>query len=352
MTTLSDRLLSWYRENGRSLPWRGHPDPYAVWVSEIMLQQTQVATVIPYFECWMRRFPTIAALADASEREVLSAWEGLGYYSRARNLRAAAALVIRDYAGMLPGDIGALRSLPGIGRYTAAAIASIAFGQDVATIDGNLRRIFARLFNVSEPIERGAKQEVLWDIAKEHLPSGRAGDYNQALMDLGAAICLPRHPLCGRCPLADLCEARALGLQEFRPVKQPRPTIPTRVRAAAVIFRDAKVLVSRRASTGLLGGLWEFPNVPVDSDPALELGPGLEAAYGLRASPGKALGIVRHTYSHFRVLEYVFVCAADTAPEGLTWIPLSALADYPMGKVDRKISSWLEGGLFRVVPAD
>jgi A/G-specific adenine glycosylase len=342
MTSISDRLLTWYRTNGRSMPWRGQPDPYAVWVSEIMLQQTQVATVTPYFERWMRRFPTVRELADASEQEVLSTWEGLGYYSRARNLHKAARILMEGYGGVLPRDLRTLRALPGIGRYTAAAIASLAFGQDTAAVDGNVGRVFARLFNISEPVDSPATQRRFWDLAQEHLPLGRAGDYNQALMDLGATVCLPRRPLCTLCPLEGSCEARLLGLEEARPVRKPRPTIPTRIRAAAVIRREGRVLVSRRPSVGLLGGLWEFPSAPVDADPALELGPGLEAAYQLRVQPGPFLGMVRHAYTHFRVIEHVFACEAEFVPAELTWVPLTALTSYPMGKVDRKISAWLD----------
>ena len=175
MPELSQRILAWYQENARVLPWRGHPDSYAVWVSEIMLQQTRVETVIPYFERWMRQFPSITALAEAPEQAILSAWEGLGYYSRARNLHKAASVVAAEFGGQLPQEISLLRKLPGIGRYTAAAIASIAFNQDVATIDGNLRRVFARVFDVSLPADMPEGEKMLWDLAEKHVPAGRAG---------------------------------------------------------------------------------------------------------------------------------------------------------------------------------
>lgn len=338
MTDLSDRLLAWYQHNGRQLPWRGHPDPYAIWVSEIMLQQTQVNTVIPYFERWMQRLPSMASLAQASEQDVLSAWEGLGYYSRARNMHKAARIVLQQHAGMLPGDVQSLRCLPGIGRYTAAAIASIAFGQDVAILDGNVRRVLARVFDISEYADSPQGEKQLWALAATHLPPGRGGDYNQALMDLGATICRPRNPLCEVCPLAGLCQARALGVQEQRPVMKPRPAIPTRVHAAAVIVRDGKVLLSLRPSAGLLGGLWEFPNAPVGEEPSVELAPAIEAAYGLKARPGPALGTVRHAYTHFKVIVHVFGCEAESVPEALTWAAVASLSDYPMGKVDRQIA--------------
>ena len=201
MTKFTDRLLQWYQENKRALPWRGHPDPYAVWVSEIMLQQTWFEAVAPYFKRWMERFPTTEALARAPERDVLTAWEGLGYYARARNLRRAAQVVVDEYDGKLPHDLSALRTLPGIGRYTAGAIASIAFGLDEPALDGNIRRVLARVFNIAEPANSPRGENMLWGLARKHLPPGRAGDYNQALMDLGATICIPANPRCPICPV-------------------------------------------------------------------------------------------------------------------------------------------------------
>src|SRR5512145_1340768 len=213
-TEFARRLLAWYGLNARILPWRGHPDPYAVWVSEIMLQQTRVETVIPYFEKWMRLFPSIETLANASEREVLNAWEGLGYYSRARNLHKAARIVAEQYNGKVPRDLEQLRKLPGIGRYTLGAIASMAFGMDVAALDGNIKRVYARIFDVTEPVDSPAGEKTLWQMADEHLPKGHAGDYNQALMDLGSLICVPKNPRCLICPVMELCRAREKGVQD------------------------------------------------------------------------------------------------------------------------------------------
>ncbi len=193
MSTFTRRLLAWYRRNARTLPWRGHPDPYAVWVSEIMLQQTRVEAVIPYFDRWMQRFPTIKKLAKASEQDVLSLWEGLGYYSRARNLHKAAKIVAEQYAYQLPHDLDALRRLPGIGRYTVGAIASMAFDMDEPTLDGNIRRVLARVFDIDLPADSSLGEKALWDLAANHLPKGKADDYNQALMDLGSMICLPKN---------------------------------------------------------------------------------------------------------------------------------------------------------------
>ncbi|NOY98934.1 MAG: A/G-specific adenine glycosylase [Chloroflexi bacterium] len=346
MSELARRLLAWYRQNGRTLPWRGHPDPYAVWVSEIMLQQTRVETVIPYFERWMMRFPDVADLAAAAEQDVLNLWEGLGYYSRARNLHRAAQIVVEKYGCELPRDVKSLRGLPGIGRYTAGAIASMAFGLDEPTLDGNIRRVFARLFDVREALGTTAAERTLWDLAAENLPIGQAGDYNQALMDLGAAVCTSRNPDCGHCPLNDLCQAYALGVQEARPVRKAKRTVPHYVQAAAVVRRDGRVLLARRPSKGLLGGMWEFPNGRVDGDPAQGLGQALETGYGLRVRVMGPLGIVRHAYTHFRVTVHAFRCEPVRISKNgsLRWVGIDALEDYPMGKVDRQIARGLHDG--------
>ncbi len=344
---LASRLLDWYRANGRSMPWRGHADPYAVWVSEIMLQQTRVETVIPYFEMWMARFPTVKALAEASEQDVLNEWEGLGYYSRARNLHKAAKIVAEKFDGELPRDLDALRSLPGIGRYTVGAIASIAFGMDEPTLDGNLRRVFARLFDVSEPADSPKGEKILWGLAAEHLPKGQAGDYNQALMDLGATICLPKNPRCLLCPLMEMCAARKAGTQEQRPVLKPKKETPHVIHAAAVIVRQIDnlphVLLAKRPSDGLLGGMWEFPNGQVDGDPARGLAQAMRTGYGLKFQKKEALGVIKHAYTHFKITVHAFRVEAAHIPniKNLKWVPISELEDYPMGKVDRQIAKKL-----------
>ena len=217
LTEVSRRLLDWYARAARSLPWRGESDAYAVWVSEIMLQQTRVETVIPYYERWLKRFPTLAALAEADEQDVLRLWEGLGYYSRARNLHRAARVVMAEHGGTLPSERAALERLPGIGRYTAGAIASMAFGLDEAALDGNIRRVLARVENVSLPARSPEGERRLWELAQAHLPPGRAGDYNQALMDLGATICTPAKPACLICPLAEVCQLARAGFAGAAP---------------------------------------------------------------------------------------------------------------------------------------
>lgn len=317
-----------------------------------MLQQTRVETVIPYFEDWMERFPTIAALASASQQEVLAAWEGLGYYSRARNLQRAAQDVVANHGGQLPEKAEELRRLPGIGRYTAAAIASIAFGQDEPALDGNIRRVLARLFNVDIPARSPEGERTLWGLAEAHLPPGEAGAYNQALMDLGATICRPRDPLCERCPLKDDCRALALGIQELRPVKSPKSPVPHHTVTAAVLEREGAVLIARRPQEGLLGGMWEFPGGKLQDgeDLAACLQRELCEELGVEVTVGEQVGIYRHAYTHFRVTLYAFRCRlingeprAVEASE-VRWVQLSELGEYPMGKIDRLIATDLVQG--------
>ena len=351
MNRLSSKLLAWYRDNKRTLPWRGYPDAYAVWISEIMLQQTRVETVVPYFEKWMRLFPDVHALAKASEHEVLNAWEGLGYYSRARNLHKAAKIVVEKYNGEIPRDLNELRRLPGIGRYTLGAIASIAFGMDVSALDGNIKRVYARVFDIDEPVDSPAGEKILWTLADKYLPNGYAGDFNQALMDLGATICLPKNPRCLICPLMKMCKARQNGTQDQRPVMKPKKEVPHYIQAAGVMIRRGKVLLAQRPSSGLLGGMWEFPNGRVTGDPAQELAGALKTGYKLRLDMigsgrlrnNEAIGVVQHAYTHFKVTVYVFRCELVSLLKNsnLMWVPLKELDEYPMGKIDRQIAKMI-----------
>jgi A/G-specific adenine glycosylase len=350
MSQFSRKILEWYSRHRRDLPWRGHPDPYAVWISEIMLQQTRVETVIPYYGRWMIRFPGVKELAAASEQEVLSIWEGLGYYSRARNLLKAARMVVENYGGEIPRDLIELRKLPGIGRYTAGAVASMAFGLDSAALDGNLRRVYSRVFNVAEPADSSTGMKILWGLAEKHLPKGHAGDYNQALMDLGATICLPHNPACPLCPLRRICEARALGLQEQRPVMKPKLKVPHYMVTAAVIRRKNKILLAKRPSKGLLGGMWEFPGGKVEKGESLEacLVREIREELGASICVGEEFGIYKHAYTHFRITLHAFMCELTGGKprpleaSGLAWVPPAELDDYPMGKVDRQIARRLQ----------
>jgi A/G-specific adenine glycosylase len=346
LSPFTEDLLRWYADNARDLPWRGTPDPYAVWVSEIMLQQTRIETVIPYYQTWMNELPSLPALAAASQQIVLSLWEGLGYYSRARNLHRAAQIVMEEHDGRLPEEAKMLVALPGIGRYTAAAIASIAFKKDEPALDGNIRRVLSRCFNVSLPARSSQGETILWALAEEHLPAGRAGDYNQALMDLGATICTPKNPECPGCPAVDHCQAYRLGIQEDRPVRKPKMAIPHHTVTAAVLQRDDCVLIAQRPEKGLLGGLWEFPGGKKEPGEDLHgcVRREIREELGVEIQVGDLLGIYNHAYSHFRVTLHAFLCTLNGGePQlkehaNLCWTEIAGLEDYPMGKIDRQIA--------------
>ncbi len=320
-----------------------------MWVAVVMLQQTRLETVLPYFERWMERFPCIEALASASLQEVLSAWEGLGYYGRARNMLKSAQILMQDYQGELPEDARLLLKLPGIGRYTAGAIASIAFGRDEPTLDGNIRRVLARYFNVAEAAHSAEGEQTLWKLAAQHLPHGQAGIYNQALMDLGASLCTPKWPDCPVCPLAGTCQARALGIQEQRPAQLPKPAVPHYLVTAAIIRQGEKVLIARRPVGGLLGGLWEFPGGKRQEgeDLATCLKREIQEELRVEIQVGQPLGVYRHAYTHFRVTLHAFGCKLITGEPSpiqvaeVAWVEPHELSRYPMGKIDRQISQSL-----------
>ncbi|MBN2258671.1 MAG: A/G-specific adenine glycosylase [Anaerolineaceae bacterium] len=340
-------LLNWYDQNARRLPWRGSADPYAVWVSEVMLQQTRVETVTPYYLRWMERFPDIASLAAASDQEVLGMWEGLGYYARARNLWRAARRLVESGEGKLPADALDLEKLPGIGRYMAGAIASIAFGAHEPALDGNVKRVLARVFDLELPIDRPEGLKYLWSLAAELLPAGRAGDHNQALMDLGALICLARNPKCDECPLQAICQARRHDTRALRPVRSPRRAIPHITVVAALIWKDGLVLIARRPPHGLLGGMWEFPGGKQQTDESLTAALEREILEELdaRIEVGIELGVYRHAYTHMRVTLHAFHCRlTGAAPRpleasALAWVKPGELVNYPMGHIDRSIAN-------------
>lgn len=347
--TWSDDLLAWYRSQQRDLPWRDLDDPYAIWISEVMLQQTRVETVIPYFKRWMHSFPDIHTLAIADRQDVLAHWEGLGYYRRAHNLHRAAGIIVDEFGGKIPADIESLKSLPGIGEYTSAAIAALAFGQDRLALDGNLRRVLARLFDRTENPDTSAGQRILRDLGMRYLPSGSASQFNQALMDLGATICTPRNPSCEECPLKDHCLAYMRGVQEQRPVTVSRPPVPSVHAAAAVILEEGAVLIGRRPEGKLLGGLWEFPGGKQDPGETLEecLMREIMEELGVRIEVENHLGTFDHAYTHFAISVHAFYCKRLAGePQlydhtSLKWVPPEELGDYPMGKVDRLIADML-----------
>lgn len=345
-------LLRWYRRTARKLPWREKkPDPYAVWISEIMLQQTRVDSVVAYFTRFIARFPSVTALAAADEESVLKLWEGLGYYSRARNLHRAAMVIVRDLDGVFPASSTTWQQLPGIGPYTAAAIASIAFGERVPVVDGNVLRVHARLFDSATDISRPAtRKQVAKDLAA-YLPARNPGDFNQAMMELGACCCVPRNPACQDCPIRFACLALQRGRTAELPVKRKRPAIPLRRVATALIIHQGKVLALRRSSTGMLGGLWGFPEVELTegADPAAILSRTLAERFGIPFQVVGHLGRVRHAYTHFRIEIEVFHCLAQQAEESpfieltrdLCFLTPSQLDALPLSTADRHIRALL-----------
>lgn len=294
-------LLDWYGREGRELPWRGTRDPYRVWLSEIMLQQTGVATVIPYYQRFLERFPTVRDLAAAEADAVIELWAGLGYYSRARNLHAAARQVMSCHSGCFPESLADLQALPGVGRSTAGAIRAIAFDRKGVILDGNVRRVLCRFLAVTDDPRATATEKELWRWAEALTPENRPHDYAQAIMDLGATLCTPRRPDCGRCPLAGLCCAKVLGLEDELPRRAARKSVPTRMQVALLLERDGRFLVRQRPFSGMLGGLWEFPASEVaEGQPPLVAARRLLADLGLAGEPTEA-GRVRHAYSHFKL---------------------------------------------------
>jgi A/G-specific adenine glycosylase len=342
-------LLAWYEKNARDLPWRNTKDPYAIWVSEIMLQQTRVETVIPYYQRWMIQFPTIESLASAEEDQVLRTWEGLGYYNRARNLQAAARIVVEKHQGRLPPEQKALQDLPGIGRYTAGAILSIAYNLPAPILDGNLRRVFTRVFNINTPLQTAETENNLWEIAELLLPDANPGDFNQSLMELGALICLPKKPHCQDCPMAEDCLANQLDLQATLPVRKEKSPLPHLQVTAAVIPREQHVLLAKRPPGGMLGGMWEFPGGKQKENETLQetLSREIREELNLEVKIGDLLGTYQHAYTHYKVTLHAFYCRLVSEDLQLNyhtesaWVPLQELEAYPMGKIDRLIAEQL-----------
>src|SRR5882762_8999847 len=345
-------LLQWYDRHRRRLPWRPpageRADPYRVWLSEIMLQQTGVKTVGPYFEKFLARWPDVDALGRAALDDVLRMWAGLGYYSRARNLHACAVAVLRDHGGVFPDTEEKLRSLPGIGPYTAAAIAAIAFGRRTMPVDGNIERVVSRLFAVEEPLPQA--KPLIQQLAATLLAGdeesragdakSRAGDSAQALMDLGSSICTPKKPACALCPLNDHCAARLRGDQETFPRKAAKKTGALRRGAAFVVTRGDEILVCTRSEKGLLGGMTEVPGsdwlAAQDDKAVLKQAPTLQGA----ARWHRKAGVVTHVFTHFPLELAVYtatVPARARPPEGMRWVPIATLGDEALPNVMRKV---------------
>ncbi len=354
---IARRLIAWHSRQQRPLPWRtapaGQRDPYAVWISEVMAQQTRLETVVGYFQRWMERFPTVEALAAAELPEVLKLWEGLGYYARARNLHRAARQIVEEFGGQLPARSSDLLRLPGIGRYTAGAILSMAFGQPEPAVDGNVKRVFSRLADIARPIHEAAVVAQLWELARALVtaaPPGEAGVVNEALMELGSLVCLAAAPRCPLCPLNDLCLAAARGTQAERPILAPRQRAPHFDVAAGVIWRDepfaSPLLITQRPLDGMLGGLWEFPGgkrKAEDADLPACLRREIQEELGITIEVGDRIAVVPHTYTHFRITLHAYHAryrAGEPRAIGCAdwrWMRLDELDALPFPIPDRKI---------------
>ena len=345
ITAIQKKLLAWYQVHQRDLPWRRTRDPYAIWISEIMLQQTQVATVIPYYDRFLKKFSTVAKLARARQQTVLKQWEGLGYYSRARNLHAAAKVIAREYDGVLPRTAAELQELPGIGPYTAGAIASIAYDLDEPVLDGNVIRVLSRLLCIEDNVNDAATKSSLWELVGKLVPVGNASFFNQALMDLGATICTPRKPQCLICPVSKNCAAYADGKAEQLPVKsRPRP-VPHHDIGIGVIWKDGRVLIDQRKPDGLLGGLWEFPGGKLKEGEDLPacVRREVKEELDITITVGDKLTTVEHAYTHFKVTLHVFECryrSGTPRPQECVqfkWVRPTELEKYPFPRANQKI---------------
>jgi A/G-specific adenine glycosylase len=346
---LRSQLLTWYRTQGRDLPWRRTRDPYAIWISEIMLQQTQVKTVIPYYTRWLQTFPAIPALAAADQQQILKAWEGLGYYARARNLHRAAQHIVTEHGGEFPTTFEQVVALPGIGRTTAGGILSAAYNQPWAILDGNVKRILARLVGLDRPPNRALP--LLWHLSEALLPTQDARDFNQALMDLGATLCTRHRPACGQCPWQTHCRAYAHNLQSELPMTETRGPLPHKQIGVAVVWNPAgQILIDRRLQSGLLGGLWEFPGGKIEPGESAEdcIRRELQEELAIDVEVGDRLMTLDHAYTHFKVTLNVFHCRhVGGEPQAIEceevrWVELEELDQFPFPKANGTIIAALK----------
>lgn len=343
-------LTVWYNKNRRKLPWRAAKNPYHIWVSEIMLQQTQVNTVIPYFQRFCEKFPNIHALAAADLQTVLKLWEGLGYYSRARNFHKAAKIVVKQHGGVVPDEREIFLALPGVGDYIAAAVLSIAFDQPLAVVDGNVKRVFARLFEIDAAVNVSASYKIFKTFANELLDVDDPGTFNQAVMELGALVCKPANPDCGICPLSGWCQALAHEKLEAFPVKQKKAPVPHHHMTVGVIFKKDKVLIVQRPEEKMLGGLWEFPGGRLKAKEKAEDACKriITEKVNLNVAIESKLTRIQHAYTHFKITADIFICNLVTGrvrrngPTDHRWVTLSALEKYPFPGSNHKFISQLK----------
>ncbi|UCG15668.1 MAG: A/G-specific adenine glycosylase [Phycisphaerales bacterium] len=303
-------LIAWFRKHARDLPWRRTRHPYHVWLSEVMLQQTRMETALPYYRRFIKAFPTVRKLAAADDERVLKLWQGLGYYTRARNLHKAARIIVKEHGGRFPRTARQWSKLPGVGRSTAAAIASIAFDQRAAVLDGNVKRVLARLYGISASVDETATINTLWAIAEELVPPAAPGDFNQAVMEFGARICTPRRPQCEQCPLCGQCRAYAAGKQDALPVRRSKKPVPHYAIVAAAIRKNGRYLIARRPPRGMLGGLWEFPGGKIEDGETHEqaLVREVREELGINVAVEEHIASIDHAYSHFSITLSLYRC--------------------------------------------
>ena len=344
-TYLRRMLLAWFRRNARDLPWRRSRDPYLVLVAEILLQQTRLEMMLPYYERFTKAFPTVSDLAGADEDRLMKLWEGLGYYRRARHLHRAAKLIVNEFGGRLPQRADEWQRLPGIGRYTAGAIASIAFGERVPVLDGNVKRVLSRLFAIETCVDEAETQRLLWSIAEKLVPEKVPGDFNQALMELGSRICTPKSPRCDECPVRKRCDARALGRQRSLPVRREKRPVPHYHVVAAAIVKNGRYLLGKRPVADMLGGLWEFPGGKIKPNETHEqaLVRELKEELDTEITVGPLVASVNHAYSHFKITLHVYRCrhvGGRPRPIYYTevkWVLRRQFARYAFPTADRKV---------------
>ena len=347
---IQKNLLDWYRKNHRKLPWRKTKKPYHIWVSEVMLQQTQVNTVVPYYEKFVHRFPGVRRLANADLQEVLKLWEGLGYYTRARNLHRAAKQVVTEHHEAVPGTLAEFKALPGVGDYIASAVQSIAFNQPYAVVDGNVKRVLARLFEISAPVNQSGSYAIFRDTAQALLDSKSPGMFNQAVMELGALICKPMKPDCASCPVHSNC----LAYQENRvsefPIRIKRKPTPIHHMVVGVVHKKNKVLITQRKPEGLLGGLWEFPcgTIQNNETPEDACVKSIKEAVNLTVKIKAFLTQIKHAYTHFKITMDVYTCEYVSGRVKLNgavdyrWISLKNIGGYPFHKANHKFISLIK----------
>lgn len=351
---LGKQLLPWFAQHKRPLPWREHYTPYAVWISEIMLQQTQMERGVTYFTRWMQRFPDVASVAAASEEDVLRLWEGLGYYSRARHLHKAAQRIMHEHGGVFPSTIADIRALPGIGPYTAGAIASIAFGHSLPCVDANVERVIARVFDVDSPVKQEPAAARVHALALELVPQNKAREHNQAMMELGALVCRKK-PLCEACPLAHICESHRLGIEKERPVPGKKAAIVPLNVVTGVLRCAGKIFVQKRLDSGVWACLWEFPGGRVEEGetPEQAIVREFQEETAFTVDVLEKLAVIRHGYTTYRITLHCFALSLKTAPDGLPvpkltaasdyhWVSVADLDDLAMPAAHRKLADSLE----------